>query len=41
MGGRIVHGEIRTDRIKSPRALVFKEVYEKWSWSTVPSDQIR
>jgi hypothetical protein len=41
LGCRIVHGEIRTDRIKSPRALTLKETYEKWSWSTVAADQVR
>jgi hypothetical protein len=41
LGCRIVHGEIRTDRITSPRALVLKEIYEKSSWSTVPTDPVR
>ncbi len=41
LGCRIVHGEIRTDRIKSARALVLKETYEKSSWGTAPSEQVR
>jgi hypothetical protein len=40
LGCRIVHGEIRTDRIKSARALVFKNTYEKPSFSSVPPDQV-
>ncbi len=41
LGCRIVHFEIRTDRIKSARALTYKETYEKRSWSTVAADQVR
>jgi hypothetical protein len=41
LGCRIVHGEIRTDRIKSARALAYKEIYEKPWFSSVAADQVR
>ena len=38
LGCRIVHGEIRTDLIKSARAQVFKMTYEKPSYTSVGAD---